>query len=352
MATPPVRRASATLRGNSTSGTLTLPGTLVADDYGLLTVCNNDGMGNPTAAPSGWSVIVPTVAINAKQRVTIYGKTYAAGDPNPSQSWGVSSNWAMEGVWYSNCAGVGALGSFTGSASGTTSTAAADTTTSDQNMVVTIATHFAGSLGFATSATPSPDATLNAAFYGTATFHHGIWIGDVVKATAGATNAQTITWDVAGTGMGGIQIALIPALPLQVWVPTTDTGATITGWTKTPSGAAGIFTVLADSDPTSYAETADNPAAQVYQTPTFSLQVPADLTSVKVRVSAYFSAGTSGSVLAQLYQGTTLIKQQTITLTASNVETVMSLTSTEAGTMTVTSGSWNNLSVKLSATAA
>jgi hypothetical protein len=346
----PTFRAAATARGNSTTASVTIPGTVQVDDWGILVVDSGDGMGNPST-PSGWSVILSTTAMNAKSRITIFGRKFVAGDAAPSMTYGVGSNWSVNAVWYSGCDGVGIIGSFTGAGTGTTSTCAAITTTSADNIILSIGVHFAGGAGFAASASASPDSAVVSAVYGVGTFNHGIWIGAHTKAVAGATNTQTITWDLAATGIGGIQISLIPAAPPQLWVPTTDTGATIASWTKTPSGAAGVYAVLADSDPTTYIESATNPSAQVYQTPTFSLQVPADLTSVRVKVSGYMPVGTTGSRLIQLYQSTTLIKQQTISLTGSNVETSVALNSTEAGSMTVTSGQWQNLSVKVTDTA-
>lgn len=346
----PTYRDKVSARGNGTTATVTIPGTVQADDWGILAISSGDGMGNPST-PSGWSVILPTVAINAKARLTIFARKFVAGDGNPSMTYGVGSNWAVNAVWYSGSDGVGVVGSFTGSSTGATSTAAALTTLSADNIILTVGNHFAGSAGFATSATNSPDSAMISEIYGVGTFNHSIWIGAHTKTVAGATNTQTITWNLSTTSTGGIQIALIPAAPPQLWVPTTDTGATIASWTKVPSGAAGVYAVLADSDPTTYIESATNPSSQVYQTPTFSLQVPADLTSVRVKVSGYMPVGTTGSRTIQLYQGATLVKQSTISLTGSNVETSVALNSTEAGSMTVTSGSWNNLSVKVTDTA-
>lgn len=348
--TAPTFRAAATARGNSTTASVTIPGTVVADDWGLLVVSSGDGMGNPST-PSGWSVVLATTAINAKCRISIFARQFVGGDANPSMTFGVGSNWTVNAVWYEGSDGIGVIGSLTGSASGTTSTCSAISTTSTDNLVLTIGNHFAGSAGFAASATNAPDAAVVSAIYGVGTFNHSIWIGADVEALAGATNTQTITWNAAGTGIGGIQVSLLAAAPPQIWVPTTDTGATITNWTTEPSGAAGTYEVLADGDPLTYIESATNPVAQVWQSEPFSLNVPADLNSVRVKVSGYMPVGTTGSRTIELYQSTTLIKQDTVALTGADAETVVALNSTEAGSMTVTTGAWDDLSVKITDTA-
>jgi len=348
--TAPLFRASGVLRGNSTTGTLTIPAAVQDGDWGFLTVSNSDGMGAPSI-PTGWSQVAQAAHINSKAYFTVFAKQFAAGDAGPAITWAVGSNFGIVGVWYSGANGIGVIGSVTASAAGTTTVANSVTTTSPDNVVLAMATHTAGSAGFAASGTIAPDATVRGTTFSTATFGHSIVVADLTKATAGATNAQTVTWDAAYTGSGAMQLAVLPVPAPQVWVPSTDTGSTTTGWTKTPAGAASIAAVLSDTDATTYIESGDNPNGLVYQSAPFTLSKPADLTSVRVKASGYLASGTTGSRLIQLYQSTTLIKQQTVALTGTNVETVVSLNSTEAGSITVTAGQWANLSVKVTDTA-
>lgn len=347
----PVYRNSATLRGNAATGALTIPGTVQDGDWGVLVVANNFPMGTPPT-PAGWSVVQASTNLGGgKEYLTVFAKQFVAGDPGPSFTWTSGANFTLAAAWYSGANGVGVVGTLAGATSGTVTTAGAVTTASADNLVLTLADHYAGSGGFAASATVAPDATIHASSFGAATFHHSIVIAATTKATAGSTNAQTVTWDAALTASGGLQVALLPLPTPQTWVPTTDSGATITGWTKTPSGAASVAAVLADSDPATYIESGDNPTGLVYQSPTFTLSKPADLTSVKVKVSGYLAAGSTGSRLIQLYQSTTLIKQSTVALTGANTETVVALNSTEAGSITTSAGQWLNLSVKVTDTA-
>ncbi len=347
----PPFRATASLRNNSASTTLVIPALVEAPDYGLLVVTNNDGMGVPST-PAGWSVVLATQNIGGKQRFTIFGKAYEEGDADPIVTWGTSSNNTVLGIWYSDVSGVGVIGSFIGAVTGAAATADAISTLSDDNEVIAIGTHYFGGSGSATSATVAPDFAIAASIYGGGgTFQHSIVVADLDKAVAGATNDQTFTFDSTGTAMGGIQLSLTPTLPDQEWRPTTDTGATIAGWSKTPSGAASVAAVLADDDPATYIESGDNPVGLVWQSETFTLDKPADMTTVKVKVSGYMPTGTTGDRTIALYQGTTLIKQQAVTLTDTDTTTTMSLSSTEASSITVTTGQWEDLSVKVTDTA-
>lgn len=107
--------------------------------------------------------------------------------------------------------------------------------------------------------------------------------------------------------------------------------------------------MLSDTDPNTYVETLNNPAGQVYQSERFPLPVSPDLTSVKVKVAGYI-IGTTASRVIGLYQGTTLVKSVTITPTGSDVETVVALTSAEAGSMVASAGQWTNLSIRVTDT--
>jgi len=348
--TLPVFRTQATAKGNGTSGSLTIPAGVVADDWGFLVVTNGDGMGAPSV-PTGWSQIVQAAHINSKTYLTVFAKQYVAGDAAPAITWAVASNFGLAAVWYSGAGGAGVVGTATPTISGTAIPAPSITTASADNVVLSMANHFIGSAGFASTATVAPDAVIRSSLYATAAFGHCAVIADVTKATAGTTNTQTFTFDASTVGSAGVQIAVIPAPAQQVWAPTTDTGSTVTGWTKNPAGAASVATVLGDADPATYIESGDNPTGLVYQSAPFTLAVPADLTSVKVKVSGYLSAGTTSSRVIALLQGATVIKSSTVALTATNAETVIALSSAEAGTMTASSGQWANLTVKVTDTA-
>lgn len=339
----------------TTSPTITVPtgGTApVAGDIGIVML----GAPSPTlrviTPPAGWSVVSASAVYN-NMCVAIYQRIYQAGDPSTvAFASTVADLWAMAGVWLDGTVVqsldvIGTVGSRGGSS--TLTTAPALTASAAGEIILAI---------FGERSTAITTATVSV---GTQDFYQEYIASTcsflISEQTAGSTAVAAVTatyTGASGNGMG-LQVALtpVPTTPpaVQTWVPTTDTGATITGWTKVPGGAASIAAVLADNDPTTYAESGSNPAGLVYQSPPFSLIVPMDLSTVAINVSGYFSSGTTGSRVVALYQGTTLVHTSTVTLGSSNATAVVAPSVPEASAMIVTAGLWQGLSVKITDTA-
>ena len=171
--------------------------------------------------------------------------------------------------------------------------------------------------------------------------------------TAAGTYTVTVTVTDANSSTGTTTQIVNPRVVVTVY-PTSDTGATTTGWSKVPSGAASFAAVLGDNSDTTYAETGTSPSNQILHTPLPAMEVPADLSTAEFGGRYYLASGTSGSVVLALYQSGTLIKTgSSAALTSSPQTYLLALTATEAAALTVTAGSpnkWSNLAVRATVT--
>jgi hypothetical protein len=167
--------------------------------------------------------------------------------------------------------------------------------------------------------------------------------------TAAAAFGAGVTLDVSWPRDETTATSPGPRSYSTAYVPTTDSGGTYTNWTKAGANAGtGYYAVLADVDDTTYVESATNPSSSTFIVPIPAVNIPSDLTSVSILVRAELASGAStGTIGVALYQGATLIKTGASTpLTTGWVDYVFNLTSTEAASMTNTSGQWLNLTVR------
>lgn len=250
--------------------TFTTPGTVQTDDWGTIVMIAGEGS-NPPTAPAGWATMYEGLSGGGTARLSIYGKRYAPGDADPTVSYNsapsTGNNITGIAFWYFNVP-VGqtpTLGSVGTSASLTNVyTAPSKTTTTPNRRIVTIGALKGGGSGAPSTGSWSPDASTVASIFASATYYSGIVIGEFMKATAGATNAQTITWDDTRTS----------GFAVQMEVPS----GVVAAYDRTPADPVGItdavtagfaFNVaindavgIADTDDEQaidYGDTSDNP---------------------------------------------------------------------------------------------
>lgn len=209
-------------------------------------------------------------------------------------------------------------------------------------------------LAVAVSAAGSSDADGTIASYGWNFGDSGTATGVTASHTYAAAGTYTITLTVTDNlGGTGTATQTVTVAPVKTYVPANDTGATTTGWTKVPSGAASFAATQGDLDDTTYIESTANPTNVVYQTAIPDVDVPADLTTVKIRARGATVSATSGSVILGLYQSGTLIAQSApLPLTATPAWNELALTSAQASAIAVTGSKWQNLSIRKTYTAA
>lgn len=356
MADIPRFRAEAHTRNNATTtNTITIPAAVESGDIGILVISTGAAIGSATlTAPSGWTTVVPQTAISSSGTMAVYTKNYQSGDTNPTVTSSGSQTMTACCVWYGESYGIGVLGSLTNRGSTTTTaTAAAITTTSDQNVVLVAFAERGTGSGSMTTVTVTPDAVQRSLQIASGVSCPSTWIGEIQKPTAGATNAQTATYDDSSPTGTGVQLSLVPMPIGAIVVPTTDTGSTTTGWTGVGTGAT-FAARLGDSSDSTYAESAANPTNSVFQIAIPNTTVPSDLSTALFHFRARYVSGSSGSVVATLYQGASAIHTSPAkTLTTSFQTFAIALSVAEATGLTVTGGNtWQNLSIRLSATAA
>lgn len=171
-------------------------------------------------------------------------------------------------------------------------------------------------------------------------------------AGAGAYGGETYTTDAAINVSVRYLIGFRPApVTLTYYYPTTDTGAVTTGWT--PVGATSFWDALDDSDNGTYAESPANPSGSSPLTiPIRPVQVPTDTSTVQVPIDLWSVNAASATAVVSLAQsGTTKKTWGTLTLTSTPTTYRLALTATEVGTLTATSGSYQNLTVTINPTA-
>jgi hypothetical protein len=224
---------SETLGASTTTAlTPTIPAEVQEGDVGFIVALGGGGSGAATA-PSGWSTLVSDTTLGTGgARFSVFTRTYVAGDPNPTVNWPSAptsgNNLCAPAVWYS---GVGSITAGTVSTSSTASTdwtAPSLTTPANDHTVLAVSGEKGGSTGWGSIASWSPDATMRASRYGTGNFYPSVVFGDLDKPTAGATNAQTASWNFSTSNGFAVQIDLAP----------TGVGASVTAVTGTATAAA------------------------------------------------------------------------------------------------------------------
>jgi hypothetical protein len=187
------------------------------------------------------------------------------------------------------------------------------------------------------------------------TFGASVIIADRDAGLAGASNygGETYTPSAAIATAERYIIGFQPAtVALTYYTPADDTGATTAGWTKTPSGAATYASVVSDSDNATYAESPVTPSSSVFQLAIPNVTVPTDLSTVQIQIDMEYASGTSGSAIITLLQsGVTKKTGSAQTLTTGWSTYYLTLTSADANALTVTTGTWQNLAVRVTATA-
>lgn len=212
--------------------TFTTPVTVAQDDWGTIVMIAGEGS-NPPDAPAGWATMYEGLSGGGTARLSIYGKRFNTGDADPTVSYptapSTGNNITGLAFWYYNVP-VGqtpTLGAVGTSASLTNVyTAPSKVTATPDRRVVTIGALKGGGSGAPTSGTWAPDASTVASIFASATYYSGIVIGDFMKPTAGATNAQTITWDDSRTS----------GFAVQMEVPS----GTIASYDRAPTEPVGI----------------------------------------------------------------------------------------------------------------
>lgn len=204
--------AGAQVGGNGQGLTITTPGTVQVGDWGFVGTMAGGGS-NASAAPAGWSTLVADTQINTgAARLAIYGRQFQAGDANPTVGYPTApasgNNISAFGIWYSGvtAVNVGTLG--TGAAALTRDCPSLTTGGASREVLCISGSKGSGS-GFPSSLSFGPDATFRGARYATANFYPSIGGGDFTKATAGATNIQTATWNFSTANSFGIQLELV-----------------------------------------------------------------------------------------------------------------------------------------------
>lgn len=352
---PKFRAAANNRNSSTTSNTITIPGAVQSGDIGLLVISTGSAIGTATlTTPTGWTVVVPQTAISTSGSMAAYARNFQSGDANPVVTSSVAQTMTACCVWYGETSGVGIVGALThrGGVTATTATAAGITTTGDARVVLTAFCERGTGSGSMTTVSVSPDAIQRSLQVASGLSCPSTWIGEIQKATAGAVATQTATYDDASPSGTGVLIALLPMTVGAIVVPVTDTGSTTTGWTAVGTGAT-IAARLADASDATYMESASNPTASVIQIPIPAVTIPSDLSTVLFHVRARYVSGTSGSIVATLYQGGSAIHVSPAqTLTTSFATFAIALSIAEATSLAATSGTWANLSIRVSATAA
>lgn len=187
------------------------------------------------------------------------------------------------------------------------------------------------------------------------TFSAGVVITDRDAGTAGASSygGETYTPNNAINVAMRYIIGFRPAVvALTYYTPNDDTGATTTGWTRTPSGAASFAAVVSDADNGTYAESPTSPSNSVLQMNIPAVSIPTDLSTAQIQIDMEYSGATSGSAVITLLQNGSIVKTgSTQTLTSGWATYYLTLTSTEASALTATAGTWQNLAIKVAVTA-
>lgn len=351
---------SATASNLSTVGaadqTLALPtGSLQPGDLGMIFLDSRKPWASTIGEPSGWTQVVSQTHTGSASTVAVYSRVYQSGDPNPVFTFtDTTQRQVLVGVWLNNAAGIGVVGSVTQEdTSDTTSQSPSLTTSSTENLIIDFHAARNDPTNPPTSGSASPDSAQDVFSIVSSGSQPDVWVGHFQKAAAGTTNAQTLTTNQPRVAKWSQQFAIIPVLPQQVWRPVADGDGTVANWTKTPSGALTRAACVNDDDPTTFIQSADNPSGQVYSTETFTLSVPSDLSTLRVEIKGYRSSGSSGQYTIALLQGTTVVKSTTVNpVDTSESASTLSLTQAEAETLTVTGGQWQNLRVRVTATAA
>lgn len=354
---------TASASGNTATGSIAVPTGMPAGASGVVVFTQNNA-DVLTTAPA-WLTLIDSTSSGSTSLVNkVYRFTVGDGSAG-TVSPGTTGSFSMSAVraWTATLYGVDGVDT----ANPVTVLAVAGTATASTAAVPTATTTEA--LWLAEVAVQKANGTVITAF----TVPTG-WTARVTTASPTTFGAAVVVADrtngVAGAGSYGgdiytpnpatsstterYLIGFRPApVNLTYYAPTTDTGSTTSGWTKTPAGAAGFYAVVNDTDPATYAESPTNPTTATPLTLTLpSVPVPTDLSTVSINADGYYANGTSGSIALSLLQSGVVKKTATVTLTGTNATYSVPLSTAEAAALTVTGGLWQNLALRIGATAA
>lgn len=225
---PPSFRAAVDSQGTSTttSFTITIPGTVQQDDFGLIIAAAGSGS-NASDPPSGWATIKSDVQIGSG-RYAIYGKQYQSGDANPVLNYptapATGNNISYLAVWWKDCGGVDIVGSnLTNPAAQFTNTVTGLTSSRDRDLFVAIGWQKGSGTGYPSAApSVSPDVTVRASRIATGNFYSSLAVADFVVDPAGTVGDQTFTWNFSTANGAGFGLLLKNA---EVAPPVSKSGS-------------------------------------------------------------------------------------------------------------------------------
>jgi hypothetical protein len=191
------------------SVTCPLPGGLVAGDYVIAVIAMEAGAGQTiSAAPAGWTTLVPPDLTGGDTRVGVYGKGYAPGDAAPVWTYSASTKATVIVAGYAGADPEVQVGTvWARPTAGTTVIDAPSLTTTQSDMLIVCA-YGEKSLG-ATAITDPAGAIRRVVQFGTGTVTvPSAMICDFAQPAPGATGTRTATYDTSSNNGLGVQIGL------------------------------------------------------------------------------------------------------------------------------------------------
>lgn len=353
---------TATAAGNTANGSVTIPSTMPSGSAGII-VFEQNNTDALTTVPAWLTELTPTISSSATNPLVskVYGFTVGDGSGGTVVA-GTSATFAMSATraWSATLYGVdGVTGAspivVLGGVSNITTTATIPTATTTETLWLaevavgktngTLVTAWTGPAGWTAQVTTASPTT-----FGPTTV---ILDRDNGVAGAGAYGGETYTPNQAINAAIRYLVGFRPAaVTLTYFYPSTDTGATTTGWTQV--GATAFWDALSDANNGTYAESPTNPTGTSPLTiPIRPVAVPTDTSTIQVQVDLWsVSATTATAVVSLLQSGTVKKTWPTATLTSTPTTYRLPLTASDAASLVASGGYYSNLSVRIAATAA
>lgn len=348
--------------GNTASGSVTVPAGMPSGSAGFIVFTQNNAdaltatpawltlLDNTSSGSTSFVSKVYTFKVGDGTNGTVVAGSVATFTLSATRAW-TATLYGADGVDTTNPI---TLAGVAGTASAATAIIPTVTTTEPLWLVEVAVEKANGSI--ITGFTPPTGWTQRVLTASPTTFGGAVVITDRDNGLAGAGTYGGDVYTPSPATTATTERYLIGFRPVPVtltyYAPTTDTGATTTGWTKNPSTSA-FYQVVGDTDPTSYAESPANPTNSIFEIALGTVQVPADLSTVSFQADAYFVNGTSGTAVLALYQNGTVKKTGgTLTLSATNSTFTLPLTTADANSLTKTGSTWVGLTLRATVTAA